>query len=116
MWITSNYVTCCWAKSNFWLIDVLNKNRKLSQLDFRDHWILAEELLLWWAEWLSATKRSRARKGPTFAEVENSVPLLWPQLRFVAKEFSLAGLGYIDALIDDLQLDKPFWACHIPNV
>ena len=55
------------------------------------------------------------RKGETFTEVENSVPLLWPlfvaQLRFVAKEFS-SGLGYIDA---DLQLEKLFWVRHVPN-
>ena len=60
---------------------------------------------------LNATKRSLDKKGETFNEVENSVPLLWPlfvaQLRSVAKEFS-SGLGYIDALIDDLRLEKLF--------
>ena len=37
---------------------------------------------------------------------------LWPlfvaQLRFVAKKFS-SSLGYMDALIDEVELEKPFW-------
>ena len=43
--------------------DVLNKNGKLCQLDLGDHWMLAKELLLWWAQWLNATKRSLDKKG-----------------------------------------------------
>ena len=63
VWMTSDYVTCREKKNYFRWIDVLNKNGKLCQLDLRDHWMLAKELLLWWAQWLNITKRPLDKKG-----------------------------------------------------
>ena len=112
VWMTSNYITCRKEKSDFWSSDRLNENGKLCQMDFRDHWTLAKELLLSWNERLNATKRARDKRGETFTEVENSVPFLWlffvQQLRLVAKEGPLT-LIYINTLVDELELEKPFW-------
>ena len=112
VWMTSDYITCRKEKTDFWSSDRLNENRELCQMDFRGHWPLAEELLLWWNLWLNAAKFSRYMRGETYTDVGNSIPPLWPlfvaRLRLVAKKFS-SGLGYMDALIDDLELGKPFW-------
>ena len=110
-WVTSNYITCREKKNDFCWIDQLDRNGQLCQSDFQDHWALAEKLLLWWTQWLNAAKFSRYMRGETYSDVGNSAPLLWPlfvaELNFAAKRFS-SDLGYIDALINDLQLGKPF--------
>ena len=86
----------------------------MCQLDFRDHWPLVEGLLFWWNLWLSNAEFSQLMRGEPYTDVGNSIPPLWPlfvaRLRLVAKKFSL-GLGYMDALIDDLELEEPFWVC-----
>ena len=86
----------------------------MCQLDFRDHWPLVEGLLLWWNSWLGHAQFSQFMSGENCTDVENSIPPLWPpfvtRLRLVAKKFS-SGLGYMDALIDDLELEEPFWVC-----
>ena len=111
-WMTSDYDTCRQKKSDFWLVWNMNKNGRLCQSDFQDHWALAEELLPWWHDWLSITYRSRIKRGGTPIEVENTVPLFWPlfvkQLKLVVKEGPLS-LIYIDTLVDELELEKPFW-------
>ena len=116
-WMTSNYITCRQEKNDFWRINQLNTNGKMCQLDFRDHWMLARGLLPWW-NLLSYDEFSQLMGDETYIDVRNSMPPLWPLfvagLRFVAKKFS-PGLGYMDALIDDLELEKPFWVCHVPS-
>ena len=111
VWLTSNCITCRKEKTDFWSIDRLNENGQLCQMDFRDYWTLTKELLLSWAEWLNATRRARDKRGETSTEIENSVPFLWlffvEELRLVAKEGPLT-LIYIDTLVDELELEKPF--------
>lgn len=111
-WMTSNYITCTQQKTHFCSGSALDENRELCQLDFRDHWMLAEELLVWWDVRLKVNRGSRNRRSGTSNEVEDTVPSLWPlfidRLRFVAKEGPLS-LTYIDTLIEELQLEKQFW-------
>ena len=111
-WMTSNYVQCGNLKARFWLPEELPGNERLCQLDFQVHWPLVQELLnlvAWLAEGHSGPPDPESQGPPT--EFGNSVPELWPlfvaQLKLASKEFS-SRLDYMDALIDELQLEKQF--------
>ena len=91
--MTFNYTACAEKKSGFQHGSGLHKKGLLCQSDFKDHWELAESLLV------------PKRLGATFdLKLDNSVASIWPlfvkELRSVA-EWDPAHLSYVDKLVDD---------------
>ena len=114
-WLRSDYIACAEKKAHFMMVNILADNEKLCQLDFKDHWRLAEELLYWLRSWLNTIQYNARSRDETSTEHESSLVSVWPlfvaQLRSIAKKFPLL-LGYINTVIDDLGLEEPFWVRH----
>ena len=99
--MTSDYVACSRVKSHFLRYKSLPEARQECQIDFKQHWELAESLL----RWLVAVER---RAGQIARETEAGLGLtadglgltsIWPtfvkQLKLVANEYLSIRLSII---------------------
>ena len=87
-WMTSNYETCHEKKSSFLLN--LNEVENRVQLDFKDVWPIAFELLSW----------VYAKEAPRKSDLSDS----HARAGFVQALESVPSLGYLDRLLEYLRL------------
>ena len=112
-WMTSDYIACKKEKSAFQNGDTLLEAKEQCQIDFKQHWALADALS---NRLLAIDQLVRQAKSNGETNDSSGLTLIWPtfveQLKLVAKHNS--SLDYLNGLVNDRGLQSPIWARKYP--
>jgi hypothetical protein len=109
-WMTANYHACFNEKSGFRTFPKLPEMKERCQSDFKDHWELAQWLILLLGNIDDKTYYQSTSEVNDSQRLASVWPLFVERLRFAANR--QPQLGYINKLIDDLGLESPIWVSN----